>query len=81
MFEPDPLPAIQLVNSPMKEFLTSLMTARDEIRNRFSDTALRLFKDLEITLQAGGLPTDKRTSYQEARDAVLRQLHTESAAF
>ena len=67
--------------SPMKELLASLMTARDEVKNRFSETALRAYKDLEVLVENGGLPSASRASYTAARDAVLRHLHTESLAF
>jgi hypothetical protein len=64
--------------SPFQSLLASLMAAGDEVKNRFSDSALRAFKALEVLVTAEGLPTEKRTQYSEARDEVLRQLHLES---
>jgi hypothetical protein len=67
--------------SPKQELLASLMTAHDEVKNRFSETALHAYQSLEVLVEESGLPSEKRTSYTEARDAVLRQLHSESLAF
>jgi hypothetical protein len=64
--------------SPMGELLASLMTAHDEIKNRFSETALQAYKKLERLLESRGLPSANRVSYAAARAAVLEQLHTES---
>jgi hypothetical protein len=77
----DAVPFGEAKLSPMKELLASLMTAHDEVRNRFSETALRAYEKLQVLVEAGGLPPDKRASFSAARDAVLRQLHTESLAF
>jgi hypothetical protein len=69
--EPPPL-------SPYRNLLALLMAAGDEVRNRFSESALSAFKCLEILVTAEGLPVKKRTQYSEARDASLAQLHAES---
>ena len=62
--------------SPMGELL-ALMTAHDEIRNRFSETALQAYKKLERLLESRGLPSANRVSYAAATAAVLEQLHTD----
>jgi hypothetical protein len=79
---PASMTALGEVNlSPKQELLASLMAAHDEVKNRFSETALRAYERLEVLVENRGLPSDKRTPCTEARDAVLRQLHTESLAF
>jgi hypothetical protein len=67
--------------SPIKELLAALMTAHDEVKNRFSETALDAYVKLQVLVEESGLPPEKRTSYSAARDAVLRHLHSESLAF
>lgn len=64
--------------SPFQTLLASLMAARDEVKNRFSESALQAYQRLEVFVTAQGLPTEKRTQYLDARDAVLKQLHAES---
>ncbi len=64
--------------SPYQNLLASLMAAGDEVKNRFSDSALRAYWKLEVLVTAEGVPAEKRTQYSEARDEVLQQLHAES---
>jgi hypothetical protein len=66
--------------SPMKELLASLMTAHDEVKNRFSETALHAYEKLQRLVENRGLPSANRISYSAAREEVLKQLHTESLA-
>jgi hypothetical protein len=69
----EPLPL-----SPWQNVLASLMAARDEVRNRFSESALLAYEKLEGLVTAQGVPAEKRVQYSETRDAVLQQLHAES---
>ncbi len=69
------------VDADLKELHTSFMTAHNEVRNRFSETALRAYEKLQVLVEANGIVRANRTSYSVARDAVLRQLHSESVAF
>jgi hypothetical protein len=64
--------------SPFQNLLASLMTAGDEVKNRFSESALTAYQTLEVLVTVEGLPKDKRTKFSEAREAVLKQLHAES---
>jgi hypothetical protein len=80
-FSSDVRVGVRVHLSPMEELLASLMTAHDEVQNRFSETALHAYEKLEVLVESSGLPLDKQASYSIARDAVLRQLHTESLAF
>lgn len=60
------------------ELLTSLMTIRADVRNRFSDKASTAYKDLESLVDSMGILPTKQVAYSEARNELLKQLHSES---
>jgi hypothetical protein len=80
-FQSDMRVGVQADLSPMEELLASLMTAHDEVKNRFSEAALHAYERVQLLVENEGLPSDKRTSYSVAREGVLKQLHTESLPF
>jgi hypothetical protein len=84
LYEPEyelmPMFRKQINLSAMRELHASLMAARDEVKNRFSDTTLQAYKNFDVLVEASGLPQNKRAAYLEARDSLLQQLHTESLA-
>jgi hypothetical protein len=68
----------QVSLSPLQELHASLMVAHDEVKNRFSEAALHAYKKLQGLVESQGLPEVNRTAYSEAREEVLRHLHSES---
>jgi hypothetical protein len=80
-FSSDMKVGVQANLSPMEELLASLMTAHDEVKNRFSEAALHAYERVQVLVENDGLPSDKRTTYSVAREEVLKQLHTESLPF